>query len=91
MIGSESNRWLLTDSDAIQELHDLVLQTYLDVGVLKSYVIGNGTPGLVKRVAEHDEQLAAYGGLVEFAKWGIPVLIALGPVLGVVVAKLWST
>lgn len=91
MIGSESNRWLLTDSDAIQELHDLLVQVHTDVGVLKSHVIGNGTPGLVKRVQEHDKKLSEYGSLVAFAKWAIPVIITLGPVLGVVVAKLWST
>ncbi len=53
-----------------------------DVGVLKSHVTGNGVPGLVGRMAKAENDIAQVKGAIHLMKWGVPVLMGLGPVVG---------
>ena len=83
----------------LDEVYSAVAELRGDVHVLTSHVIGNGSPGLIRRVADHmaeddtklaqiNNVLAEFRALVETAKWGIPVLVAMGPVIGFIAIKL---
>ena len=88
MADSPENRWLLTSPDSIEELRRLILACHADTKLLTTYVIGNGTPGLVRQVAGHEKRLAEYDSLVALSKWAIPIAISLGPVFGVLLVKI---
>ena len=86
----------------LDEVYTAVAELRGDVHVLTSHVIGNGAPGLIRRVADHiaeddkklegiSKTLTEFQALVEMAKWGIPVLVAIGPVIGFIAIKLGGT
>ena len=78
--------------------YQLLLEIRQDVAVLKSHVIGNGAPGLIRRVSEHmdhdDERIAAitqrltsYDSTIALAKWGIPLTFSAGPIIAAFLVK----
>lgn len=87
----------MQDTDSYQ----LLLEIRQDVAVLKSHVIGNGAPGLVRRLSEHmdhDEErisvitrrLASYDSAIALAKWGIPLSFSAGPIIAAFLVK-WTS
>ena len=78
--------------------YQLLLEIRQDVAVLKSHVIGNGVPGLIRRVSEHIDQdderldlitkrLTSYDSMIALAKWGIPVAFSAGPIIAAFLVK----
>lgn len=64
----------------------VIQQIATDLAVIKSHVIGNGAPGLVKRVAVVEDTAAKLAATVDLVKWGIPVAATIsGIVIGAVV------
>ena len=78
--------------------YQLLLEIRQDVAVLKSHVIGNGAPGLIRRVSEHmdhddermeavNRRLTSYDSMIALAKWGIPLTFSAGPIIAAFLVK----
>ena len=72
----------LSDGE-LGEIVGLVTEVRGDVKLLLSHVVGNGNPGLLRRVTELEKDTNKVRGV-------IALLILMGPVLGVLVSRLLS-
>ena len=74
------------------DTNELLLELRADVKLLLSYVVGNGTPGLVRRVSEIENRQAKLEAkesvISNGAKIVIGLLTASGTVVGIVIDKL---
>lgn len=60
-----------------------------DVAVVKAFVLGNGTPGLVTTVNRHSHELDQMWGVIHLARWLVPIVVTIGGTIGgIVVAVL---
>lgn len=63
------------------EIYDSISSLHTKVEVLESYIIGNGTPGMIKRVAELESRTNKL--------WGALMLIGfVSPIIAGVLVKL---
>ena len=71
-----------------QQEYVLLTKIDKDVGILMSHVVGNGTPGLVKRVSKLEEEHGEVQGAIGLAKWGIPVAMSFTGIVAGIIVKL---
>lgn len=86
----ELDAWQIRVENKLDDLSEKTGGAIEGIGILVSHVIGNGVPGLVQRQAVVEAKIAKAEGTIEFIKWSLPVVMALGPVVGVLVTKLVS-
>lgn len=55
----EAHSALQIKVDKIDEKQDTIAE---DIAIIKSYLIGNGRPGIIKRVDQHDKYLYMISG-----------------------------